>query len=405
VSYRFPVADLRAVLSVTAVAVALVAAPAAAQDEAAFVAPDTYLGLFDDADLRGIVQPDDEIYDLLVEITGRADLDARIRAAAEARGYVRRPVASVELVTVDGREIQGAAAEAWIAMKSAARADGISLVMTSAHRDLDDQATLFRRRLGGGTSDAAIDRALRTSAPPGYSKHHSGYAVDIGEAGASGGFVNTRAYRWLSDFDFARAKSFGFVPSYPKGGDNMGPDPEAWEFVWVGAGRIACASDAVTGGFCDLGVHPRADDVTWLADRGVTVGCAPGRFCPDDPITRGEAASLLWRLHGAPPAGSSSPFVDVYASDHFRPAVDWLWSVGVVTGTSFDTFSPDDFLRPDEGLALVLRLASVDDRPDPAGMLAAAPAGVMASPVLGDLGGHIDRAEFASLLRAVAAAA
>lgn len=343
-SYRSPVADLRRVVVVIALVGALVAAPAAAQDEAVLVQPGTYLGVFDGADLRGIVQPADGVYDLFVEITGDAELDQRIRDAAEARGYVRRPLAVVDLVSVDGRDLQAAAAEAWTAMKTAARADGISLVMTSAYRDLDAQAALFRNRLGGRTSDVGIDQALRTSAPPGYSKHHSGYAIDIGQAGAvEGGFVNTRAYRWLSEFDFARAKLFGFVPSYPVGGDNMGPDPEAWEFVWVGVGRIACATglDPIAG-FCDVGADPRVDDIAWLADRGVTVGCAPGRFCPDDAITRGEAASLLWRLHGAPPATTAAPFVDVYAADHFGPAVDWLWAIGVVTGTSADTFSPDD---------------------------------------------------------------
>jgi len=188
----------------------------------------------------------------------------------------------------------------------------------------------------------------------------------------------------------------------------MGPDPEAWEFVWVGAGRIACATNAApVVGFCDLGAEIRLDDIAWLADRGVTVGCAPGRFCPDDLVTRGEAASLLWRLHGAPLPESAAPFVDVYAADHFGLAVDWLWSIGVVAGTSAATFSPNDFLRPEEALALVVRLGAVDGRPDPAGMIDTdALAEVIAEPaIVGELGSHIDRAEFASVVRAAAAVA
>jgi D-alanyl-D-alanine carboxypeptidase len=408
VSYRFPVAEFRTtVLLGVLAALLVVAAPVAAQDPPAFVEPAVYLRLFDDADLRGVETPDDEVYDLFVAITGNATLDERIRLAAETRGYVRRPVATTGLVRVDGRRLQSPAAEAWTAMKAAAAADGISLMLTSAFRDLADQQALFRSRLGGGTTDAAIDRALRTSAPPGYSKHHSGYAVDIGEVGATdAGFVNTRAYRWLSEFDFARARLFGFVPSYPVGGEHMGPDPEAWEFVWVGPGRIGCATGAApVAGFCDVLLEPRSADVEWLADIGVTVGCAPGRFCPDDPVTRGEAASALWRLHGAPASDVRAPFVDVYDSDHFRAAVDWLWANGVVTGTTGQTFSPDDFLTPGDAFALALRLRAFDDRP-PATGLPAPPDGLFDSPAVvtevGDLGDHIDRAEFASVLRAAA---
>ena len=414
-SYRFPVAEFRRVVPVIAMIGLLAAPPVAAQEavsfDPVFVEPATYLTLFDDADLRGVVQPDDEVYDLFVDITGDATLDQRIREAAEARGYLRRPVPAVELVTVDGRRLQAAAAEAWTAMKAAARADGISLVLTSAYRDLDAQTALFRGRLGGSTSDAGIEQALRTSAPPGYSKHHSGYAIDVGQAGATdGGFANTQAYRWLSDADFFRARLFGFVPSYPVDGEDMGPDPEAWEFVWVGAGRIACATGgASTGGFCDLGATSRLADIEWMADLGVTVGCAPDRFCPDDPITRGEAASLLWRLYGAPAPTSSAPFVDVYAGDHFGPAVDWLWGIGVVAGTSPDTFSPDEFLRPAQALTLVLRLSTLEDLPAPEGMLGhdADPAAAITPELgtVGDLGDLIDRAEFASLLHAVARAA
>jgi hypothetical protein len=400
------VVDLRRLVGAVLIVAVLAVSPAAAQDAPRLVEAETYLDMFDSADLRGAEQPEDEIYDFFVEITGDPELDLRIRDAAEARGYVRRPVAAAELVTVDGRRLQASAAEAWVAMKAAARAEGVSLVMTSAHRDLGEQQSLFRQRLGGGRSAAAIGAALQTSAPPGYSKHHGGYALDIGQAGGTeAGFINTRAYAWLADYDFTRAKRFGFIPSYPVGGENMGPDPEAWEFVWVGAGRIACATGAdLLTGFCDVANDDRLDDITWIADLGVTVGCAPARFCPDDPVTRGEAASLLWRLHGAPLPGSTAPFVDVFVDDHFGPAVDWLWGSGIVTGTSPDTFSPDDFLRPDEALALLVRLDGADGRPATEGLRGPIPDFAAGPLMVGDLGAHVSRAEFASVLRAAAVA-
>lgn len=381
----------------------LAVAPAAAVEPVPVLDAVTYLGIWDDAHHRGVEQPPDEVYDLFIDITRDAELDLRIREIAEARGYVRQPIASVDLVAVDGRRLQAPAAEAWEALQAAARADGISLVLTSAFRDLRDQQSLFRERLGGRTSDAAIDATLRISAPPGYSKHHTGFAVDVGEAGVDrGGFVNTRAYAWLSADDFANAKAHGFIPSYPEGGTFMGPDPEPWEFVWVGTGRIACELGVeFPTGFCDVGPGARADDITWLRDIGVTVGCAPGRFCPDDPMLRGEAASMLWRLHGAPPPSAEAPFADVFETDHFATAVDWMWSEGLSTGTTATTFSPDDILTPGQALALMLRLDAVDSPPavgltGPVVDFAAEPGEV------GDVGPQLSRAEFASVLRATA---
>ncbi|GJM37261.1 MAG: hypothetical protein DHS20C19_06280 [Acidimicrobiales bacterium] len=381
----------------------LAVSPASADIAADVVEADTYLGIWDDANFRGVDRPPDDIYDLFIDITGNADLDSRIRTLAEDRGYRRQPVANVDLVPVDGRLLQAPAAEAWEALQAAARSEGVSLILTSAFRDLRDQQFLFRDRLAGRTSDAGIEAALRLSAPPGYSKHHTGYAIDVGQAGEDRpGFVNTRAYAWLAADDFAQAKAYGFVPSYPADGALMGPDPEAWEFVWVGTGRIACALGAqFPTGFCDVGPGPRADDIAWLSEVGVTVGCAPGRFCPDDPVLRGEAASMLWRLYGAPAATEQAPFDDVFATDHFATAVDWMWSEGLTSGTSETTFSPDDLFTPDAALAVLLRVAAAD-LPETSG-LGAPVVDFAADPVIiGDIGPQLGRAEFASILRATA---
>lgn len=405
-SYRSPVGEFGRVVVIVALVGVLTVAPAVAQEAGLQGGADRRLTTFDEADLRGVVQPDAEVYDRLVAITGDAALDQRIRDLAEIRGYVRRPVSSVGLVAVDGRLLQAPAAEAWTAMKAAARADGISLVLTSAHRDLDAQGVLFRARLGGRTTDAAIEEVLHTTAPPGFSKHHGGYAIDVGEAGAGEtAFAATTAYRWLSEGDFARAERFGFVPSYPLDGEQMGPEPEAWEFVWVGPGRIACAIGAEpVAGFCDIATDARVADIVWLADLGVTVGCAPQRFCPDDPVTRGEAASMLWRLHGAPPPVAAAPFVDVFPADHFRAAVDWLWSLGVVGGTSATTFSPDAFLDPADAFVLAVRLTAAGDRPPTVGLRGSLAGEGTVPSAPGVPGVQVSRAEFASVLRAVATA-
>ena len=391
----------RGLVRAAAVLLAVVAAdlsPVAAQDVAELavdvplLAPE-YLAAFDEGVLPGtssMVEPG--------PITGDTAVDRRIRELAEDRGYRLRATASVPLEEVDGRALQPSAATAWRELQNAAAADGVAIVLTSAHRTVEHQRRLFLGRLGG-TSDRAIEAALRTAAPPGYSKHHTGYAVDIGQPGQRrGSFHLTAAFDWLAADNYANARRHGWVPSYPVFGSHMGPDPEAWEFVWVGPANLQCvvadartadAADA-TVGFCDGPGSAAAADIEWLDRAGVTSGCRPGRYCTDSPVTRGELASMVWRLLGRPEADRLAPFVDVYTADHFAPAVDWLWSEGFTTGTSPRTFSPDRPLRAAELLALLVRL---DEAPS---SVAARQRSVGAAPATSTT---VTRGELASVLR------
>ena len=173
-------------------------------------------------------------------ITGEAELDARIWQRALARGYRLQPSAGPGLVTIDGVPMQAAAASAWEALKAEARDNGLSFIVSSAYRSPASQRTQFLSKLSG-TSDEAIDAALTWYSVPGTSKHHSGYALDFRyRDGTFGGFRETPDYAWLSADNFAVAKKHGFIPSYPDDVENQGPNPEPWEFVWVGTDLIRC---------------------------------------------------------------------------------------------------------------------------------------------------------------------
>ncbi len=83
--------------------------------------------------------------------------------------------------------------------------------LVSAFRSVEFQAALIRAKLARGQS---IDAVLKVNAPPGYSEHHSGRAVDIGEAGCPAledAFDQTAAFAWL----VGHAAAFGFTMSYP----------------------------------------------------------------------------------------------------------------------------------------------------------------------------------------------
>lgn len=175
-------------------------------------------------------------------ITGDSDLDARIWEIAFERGYVLRPVASGGLSSADGVPMQPQAAEAWKQLKAAARDAGLPFIVSSAYRSPAVQRTQFLSKLDG-TSDAAINAALTWWSIPGTSKHHSGYALDFRHAsGTFGDFRNTPDYAWLARDNFYNAKRFGFIPSYPDDVSTQGPNPEPWEFVWVGVDLIKCGT-------------------------------------------------------------------------------------------------------------------------------------------------------------------
>lgn len=115
---------------------------------------------------------------------------------------------------LDGREhfLVPAAAAAWHAMAGAARAEGIELAIASSFRSVARQAEIIRGKLAQGQDIAAV---LSCVAPPGYSEHHTGRAVDIvtpEHPELAEDFADTRAFAWLT----VHAGRHGFVLSYPE---------------------------------------------------------------------------------------------------------------------------------------------------------------------------------------------
>jgi len=96
--------------------------------------------------------------------------------------------------------------------------------------------------------------------------------------------------------------------------------------------------------------------VDWLAASGITQGTSPTRFSPDDPVTRGQMATFLWRMEGEPWAPQSG-FTDVRRDRFYAPAVDWLLDRGITTGTSPTEFTPEDVVTRAQMATFLWRLA------------------------------------------------
>lgn len=134
-------------------------------------------------------------------------------------------------VVSNGREhlLLPSAAEAWRQLRTSASSDGIVLHIVSAYRSFDRQQEIFCAKLARGLD---VETILRVSAPPGYSEHHTGRAIDVGTLGCRDleeNFENTPAFLWL----VSNARKFGFSLSYPRN-NTCGYAYEPWHWYWNG---------------------------------------------------------------------------------------------------------------------------------------------------------------------------
>lgn len=84
-----------------------------------------------------------------------------------------------------------------------------------------------------------------------------------------------------------------------------------------------------------------AKAVAWAVENGITTGTAEGTFSPDATCTRAQAVTFLARAQNAKATGKTA-FSDVPSDSYFADAVAWAQANGVTTGTSETTFSPDN---------------------------------------------------------------
>lgn len=110
------------------------------------------------------------------------------------------------------RQLTPDAAVRWAELQAAARRDEVTLLLVSAFRSLEYQRQIFERKIAAGQP---LESILKVNAPPGYSEHHTGRAVDLttpGCAPLSEEFEMTAAFDWL----VRNGHRFGFAMTYPR---------------------------------------------------------------------------------------------------------------------------------------------------------------------------------------------
>jgi zinc D-Ala-D-Ala carboxypeptidase len=121
---------------------------------------------------------------------------------------------------------------AFMNMTYAAREEGVWIIPVSGFRNIQQQHKLFQDQI---KRRGSAKEAAKISAPPGYSEHHTGFALDLTDGKFSKQDINvnfekTDAFRWLT----RRGKEFGFELSFPRN-NRQGVIYEPWHWRYVGS--------------------------------------------------------------------------------------------------------------------------------------------------------------------------
>jgi hypothetical protein len=125
-------------------------------------------------------------------------------------GYSQGNPFPITVVTVDGKPVETATANAYYVMAQAAAAAGVNLQVVSGFRTMQQQEYLYSCYVNCSCNNCNL------AATPGFSNHQSGHALDLNTS--AGG-----VYGWLE----ANAAAFGFTRTVPS---------EPWHWEWWGGG-------------------------------------------------------------------------------------------------------------------------------------------------------------------------
>ena len=98
--------------------------------------------------------------------------------------------------------------------------------------------------------------------------------------------------------------------------------------------------------------------VKWAQEKSITGGIGNGLFGPNQPCTRAQIVTFLWRAAGSPVVNYAMNMSDVPEGSYYAEAVRWALSEGITTGTTENTFSPDSECTRAQAVAFLFRYAA-----------------------------------------------
>lgn len=155
----------------------------------------------------------------------------------------------------------------------------------------------------------------------------------------------------------------GYINGYPDGHFGVN-DPVTRAQTAAIFYRAAGSPDvAGTASFSDVRVTAYYwNAASWAESNGLISGYPDGQFGVNDPVTRQQLATILWRWAGSPDAAAEDYTDESAIASYARTAVDWSRSSGILTGREDGRFAPNDNATRAE---VVSALYQYKTRPDP----------------------------------------
>ena len=102
--------------------------------------------------------------------------------------------------------------------------------------------------------------------------------------------------------------------------------------------------------------------VKWAAENGITGGIGNNLFAPNQPCTRAQIVTFLWRAAGSPVVNYLMPFTDVDEGAYYAEAVRWAASTGIITGLTETTFGTNNVCTRAQAAAMIYRYAQAQGK-------------------------------------------
>jgi len=119
--------------------------------------------------------------------------------------------------------------------------------------------------------------------------------------------------------------------------------------------NAAFVKEVETSPFSDVSTSAYYKAVKWAQKKGITGGIGNGLFVPNQPCTRAQIVTFLWRAAGSPVVNYAMNMSDVPEGSYYAEAVRWALSEGITTGTTGSTFSPDETCTRAQAVAFLFR--------------------------------------------------
>jgi hypothetical protein len=148
-------------------------------------------------------------------------------------------------------------------------------------------------------------------------------------------------------------------------GQNNSPDRRTG-FIFIGGQFFNIFQGAQ---FADVPQsHPFYVEIGKISGRGITLGCTPGNFCPDDVVTRQQVSAFILRTLGEfdPPTPAMQRFADVPPSNFFYDFIDRLAELGITLGCDANNFCPEAVTPREQMATFIIRALGEFDPPTPA---------------------------------------